>query len=246
MLPNGIIIYQSDRLEKETEEILKLGNEAPYRLKVTHNINSDYDGICDNAESYVSGENKKVLINKNTKLKIYKGDGSTFNDYGRIKQIFNDSILPYLTIKDGCSVQIDRKGPDPDRKDAYTMYTALEYKDGVAKTEAQIKKEKDQKAAAKQAAWNKNIANFKKKYGFDPSVNDVRYIVKVGRNLLGILDARNEWVDEYADNRNNKVTVKLVRDQGASKCYEFYWFNSAYFCGYFWVRNNIITSIRWR
>ena len=110
----------------------------------------------------------------------------------------------------------------------------------------------DQEAAAKakrdaanKAALNKSIANFKKKYGFDPSVNDVKYIVKVGRNLLGILDARNEWVDEYADNRNNKVTVKLEIDHGASKCYKFYWFNTAYFCGYFWVKNNVITSITW-
>lgn len=99
--------------------------------------------------------------------------------------------------------------------------------------------------AANKADLNKSIARFKNKYGFDPSVNNIKYIVKVGRNLLGILDARNEWVDEYADNRNNKVTVKLVRDQGASKCYEFYWFNTAYFCGHFWVRNNVITSITW-
>ena len=91
----------------------------------------------------------------------------------------------------------------------------------------------------------RKVAPFKKKYGFDPSVNDVRYIVKVGRNLLHILDARNEWVDEYADNRNNKVTVKLARDQGARKCYHFYWFNTAYYCGYFWVNNNVITSIHW-
>ncbi len=91
----------------------------------------------------------------------------------------------------------------------------------------------------------KKVASFKKKYGFDPSVNDVKYIVKVGRNVLGVVDDRNKWVDEYADNRNNKVTVKLEIDRGASKCYKFYWFNTAYFCGYFWVKNNVITSITW-
>ena len=92
----------------------------------------------------------------------------------------------------------------------------------------------------------KLVANFKKKYGFDPSVNDVKYIVKVGRNILNIVDARNEWVQEYSDNRNAKVSVKLSIDHGTSKCYDFYWMNGAYYMGFFWVKNNVITSVSWK
>ena len=117
--------------------------------------------------------------------------------------------------------------------------------DGHYYSKNTLVKKKEAKEAAAEKNFKAEIAKFKRKYGFDPSVNDVKYIVKVGRNLLGILDARNEWVDEYADNRNNKVTVKLEIDRGASKCYKFYWFNTAYFCGYFWVKNNVITSIHW-
>ena len=91
----------------------------------------------------------------------------------------------------------------------------------------------------------KKVASFKKKYGFDPSVNDVKYIVKVGRNVLGVVDDRNKWVDDYSDCRNCIVTVALAKDQGTSKCYKFYWMNGAYYMGYFWVRNNVITSIHW-
>ena len=241
ILPNGIIIYHSNKGEK-TDEYLNLGNKAPYRLKVVTS-NRSYDGICDNAESYVRGENKKIQINRSTELEIYKGNGDAFNDYGRIKQIFNDSILPYLTI-DNDVITITRKEPDPDRENVYTLYTALEYKDGVVKTEDQIKKENDRIATEKADAYRKALASFKKKYGFDPNVNDLKYIVKVGRNSIGVIDARNEWLKEYGEPLRS-IHVKLVKDQGTSKCYEFFSNAGAFYCGYFWVRNNVITSIYW-
>lgn len=240
ILPNGIIIYNSDKIEEKTEEYLKLGNTAPYRLRVVYGN----DGISDKAESYVNGEREKIQVNRDTELEIYKGDGSTFSDYGRIKQIFNDSILPYLTITEGCTVNIVRYEPDPDRKDLDIVYTALEYKDGVVRTEDQINKENDRIATEKAAVYNKSIASFKKKYGFDPSIDNVRAIVKVGRSVLGVIDARNEWLSEYG-NKLDQISVKLVKDNGASKCYEFYSGWGAFYCGYFWTRNDVITSIYW-
>ncbi len=89
----------------------------------------------------------------------------------------------------------------------------------------------------------KLVAPFKKKYGFDPSVYEIGYIVKAGRNILHIVNARNEWVQEYGD-RFYQIEVSLVKDQGTSKCYKFFWHGD--FCGYIWVRNNVITSITWR
>lgn len=236
ILPTGVIIYEQSYIQKEKEESLKLGNTAPYRLKV---VNMSDNGIRDNAKSYVSGENKKIMVNENTVLEIYKGDGSTFNDYGRIKQIFNDSILPYLTIKEGYSVKIYRKEPDN------TVYTALEYKDGVIKTEAQLKEEEDRA----EADYEKSIASFKKKYGFDPSVDSGSYVVKVGRNLIGVLDDRNEWITKYHKKLNRIgntgiITVSLRNDQGSRKCYNFYY--DGYYQGYIWVKNNIITSVSWK
>ena len=109
---------------------------------------------------------------------------------------------------------------------------------------------KEQKAneaaamAAEAKALNAKTANFKKKYGFDPSINNVRSIVKVGRNVLAVIDARNEWQIEYG-NKANQISVKLVKDQGANKCYEFYSKWGAFYCGYFWTNNNVITSIYW-
>ena len=91
----------------------------------------------------------------------------------------------------------------------------------------------------------RKVAPFKKKYGFDPSVNNVRSIIKVGRNVLAVIDARNEWQSEYG-NKANQISVKLVKDQGASKCYEIYSSWGAFYEGYFWTRNNVITSITWK
>ncbi len=153
------------------------------------------------------------------------------------------------------AVQWFRKAANQGNADAqYSLGYCYEKGEGIAKNMQKafewLEKARDAGSESAQKEienilLERKVAPFKKKYGFDPSVNDVRYIVKVGRNLLHILDARNEWVDEYADNRNNKVTVKLARDQGARKCYHFYWFNTAYYCGYFWVNNNVITSIHW-
>ncbi len=119
------------------------------------------------------------------------------------------------------------------------------YKNGTYTSNKQMAAAAAKRAAAEQADLKRSIANFKKKYGFDPSVNDVRYIVKVGRKFLDILNARKEWVDEYSDCRNCVVSVSLKRDYGTSKCYDFYWMNGAYYMGYFWVSNNVITSIHW-
>ena len=143
-----------------------------------------------------------------------------------MQKLLTEDLLPYFK-KD---VKIEKIGYYKDGK-----YTSLRQE-----TAAQAKRD-----AAKQADKNKSIANFKKKYGFDPSVDDVRYIVKVGRNLLHILDARKEWVYEYGNDRNALVTIELAKDQGARKCYKFYWYNTAYYMGYFWTRNNVITSIHW-
>lgn len=147
-----------------------------------------------------------------------------------MEKFIREDVIPY--IEDGNTSE-------------YTTPNG-KYEKGVFTSNKQTAEAESKRAAAEKAALNKSIANFKKKYGFDPSIDDVRYIVKVGRNILHVVDARNEWVQEYSDDRNAKVSVKLSIDHGASKCYDFYWMNGAYYMGFFWVRNNKITSITWR
>lgn len=145
------------------------------------------------------------------------------------EKFFSENVIPY--IEEG-------------NTSTYTTPNGV-YKNGVFTSNEQTAAANAKRAEAKDAARNKSIANFKKKYGFDPSVNSVRSIVKVGRNVIGVVYARNEWQSEYG-NKANQISVKLVKDQGASKCYEIYSSWGAFYEGYFWTRNNVITSVSWK
>jgi hypothetical protein len=145
------------------------------------------------------------------------------------EKFFSENVIPYI---------------ERGNTSTYTTPNGV-YKNGVFTSNEQTAAANAKRAEAKDAARNKSIANFKKKYGFDPSVNSVRSIVKVGRNLIGVVDARNEWLEEY-DSPLIGIRVKLVKDQGTSKCFEFYSNAGAFYCGYFWVRNNVITSVSWK
>lgn len=150
------------------------------------------------------------------------------NDYLHYNNSFN---LSYYYLDKPSHIVVSRKDADG----GYFF-------DGHFYSRKTLEKRKDAKEAGAKKDIKTELAKFKKKYGFDPSVNDVRYIVKVGRNILHIVDARNAWVQEYGD-RFYKITVSLVKDQGTNKCYKFFW--HGHFCGFFWVRNNVITSISW-
>ena len=149
------------------------------------------------------------------------------------EKFIREEVIPY--IEDGTS--------------KYVTYTTPngKFKEGVFTSNKQAAAAEAKRAAEKAAVINKSIASFKKKYGFDPSIKNVRSIVKVGRNVLGVVNARNEWIDEYAEgpDRNETIKVRLVKDQGISKCYEFFSVAGAFYCGYFWTRNDVITSIHW-
>ena len=178
-----------------------------------------------NKEKFTAPECSNISITSNSL------DFSKFTK-SEMEKLIREEVMPY--IEGGSS--------------EYATYTTPngKYEKGVFTSNDQAAAANAKRDAANKAALNKSIANFKKKYGFDPSVNDVKYIVKVGRNILNIVDARNEWVQEYGDNRNAKVSVKLDIDHGASKCYNFYWMNGAYYMGFFWVKNNVITSVSWK
>ena len=119
-----------------------------------------------------------------------------------------------------------------------------EWVDNKYETYYQIAARKEKEEAKEKAERYELIASFKKEYGFDPSINNVTYIVKPGRNILHVIDERNAWVYNYGESRLYTISCQLVQDRGASKCYKLWW--SGHFCGYCWVRNNIITSVQWR
>ena len=232
MLPNRILVTSDDGPNSKITEC------SPIYCLQTKNIS------ITEAEDYVYGKQDKLAVSRRAIIYINDQNNSYYYMPNGMQTLIKDSILPYLAISPNTEVEFACWERDKDHPSTATGHTVAAYKDGVLKTAAQIKKEREQKEAEKAAALNKSIASFKKKYGFDPSIDNVRAIVKVGRSVLGVIDARNEWLIEYG-NKLNQISVKLVQDNGASKCYEFYSGWGAFYCGYFWTRNDVITSIHW-
>ena len=223
--PNGKIVKTIwPPSENSTDPVYNMGN---FSFKT--NYSSTY--LSTIIETFAKNVNKEKFTAPSCREISITSDSLDFEKLSNseMEKFIREDVIPYIEKGD---------------KAEYTTPNG-KYKDGVFTSNRQMAAAEAKRDAANKAALNRSIASFKKKYGFDPSVNDVKYIVKVGRNLLGILDARNEWVDEFSDSRNSKVTVSLKRDYGTSKCYDFYWYNTAYYMGYFWVRNNVITSIHW-
>lgn len=121
-----------------------------------------------------------------------------------------------------------------------------EYYDGkciknrdVAKREEEEAAEKAKKAAAAKE-MRSYIAQFKKKYGFDPSAISYKNVIVPGRSW-NALAAWNEWCNSYG-NFTATIFVTLLRDSGSSKYYSF---GMGAYKGYFWITNGKITSVRW-
>ena len=89
------------------------------------------------------------------------------------------------------------------------------------------------------------IANFKKKYGFDPNSSG-RQVIKAGRKITA-LDAWGEWKREKYSKTSEFSDMpwkySLSIDHGESKCYDLVFNLSVK--GYAWVKNGVITSVVW-
>ena len=212
-------------------------DDQPFCLKLRYGTAKEKDDkILIEADSYTG---KLELLLKKATPEHYD-----YKELDGIEKIIKEKVIPYISVQDGVEMKIGYVARF-DAMNNYVEYVAT-YKNGVFLGQKETEQAEAKKAAAEKAAHNAKTVSFKKKYGFDPSVNNIKYIVKVGRNILNIVDARNEWVQEYGDDRNAKVSVKLSIDHGASKCYDFYWMNGAYYMGFFWVKNNVITSVSWK
>ncbi len=112
----------------------------------------------------------------------------------------------------------------------------LSYTDGEKRKSEIVEqedKEREQARREREAAISAEIAKFKKKFGFDPTNVDPKWLFKPGRSFAAI----EEWLEW-----NDRSRIKLSIDHGNSKCYDFssYWYR-----GYFWVTNGVVTSVVW-
>lgn len=97
--------------------------------------------------------------------------------------------------------------------------------------------EESKKEAAKEKALNAEINKFKSKYGFDPTL--IKAGLKVGKKITTV-NAWNDWLNSHG---YENYSFKLSQDRGSSKCYRFYYRGEQ--AGFFWVKNDVITSVSW-
>ena len=115
------------------------------------------------------------------------------------------------------------------------------YENGIYTTNKQAAAANAKEKAESEAVLNKSIAEFKKQYGFNPD-RGIQDIIKVGRKVQSVVDARNRWLDKMKSYRS-RIYLKLEIDHGNSKCYNFY--TGLSYQGYFWETNGVITSVGW-
>ena len=115
-------------------------------------------------------------------------------------------------------------------------------------SESNIEKKKNASSARSEAESARKkqayIAQFKKKYGFDPSTitfNNYNNVIAKGRSWNALV-AWNEWCSSYGS-YIQEIYVNLISDYGSSKYYSF---SMGEYKGYFWISNGRISSITWR
>ena len=120
-------------------------------------------------------------------------------------------------------------------------------KDALANMQA----EQDKKDKAGQA----KVAQFTKRFGFDPTKKSIKQLVTAGRDFQLLRDylifLNSDGDLKY--HSGGKYAINLSIDKGASKCYDLIkgntlggneLFNRVRLC-YFWVKNGKISSVSW-
>ena len=227
--PNGKIVnidWQADWQGFKT--VYNTGN---YILKPT----SCREGAIDVIETFVKNVDEEKFVAPGCSDFSITSDSIDFSKLSNseTEKFFSENVIPYIEVGNTST---------------YTTPNGV-YKNGVFTSNEQTAAANAKRAETRNANMNKSIATFKKKYGFDPSVDNARYVVKVGRNLIGVVDDRNEWITEYHKELNRIgntgiIKVSLDIDHGSRKCYKFYY--NDYYQGFIWVRNNVITSVSWK
>ena len=227
--PNGKIVKtNSGLIDWPVYTVYNMGN---YILKPT----SCREGPINVIETFAKNVDEEKFVAPGCSDFSITSDSIDFSKLSNseTEKFFSENVIPY--IEEG-------------NTSTYTTPNGV-YKKGVFTSNEQTAAANAKRAETRNANMNKSIANFKKKYGFDPSVDNARYVVKVGRNLIGVVDDRNEWLNEYHKDLDRyfqlgKISVSLDVDYGSRKCYKFYY--DDYYQGFIWVKNNIITSVSWK
>lgn len=141
-----------------------------------------------------------------------------------IEKYISEEVIPFIESGDKC---------------VYTTDWG-KYKNGVFTSNKEVEAAKKARAAAAAKEMRSYIAQFKKKYGFDPSAISYKNVIVPGRSW-NALAAWNEWCNSYG-NFMETIYVTLLRDSGSSKYYSF---GMGAYKGNFWITNGKITSVRW-
>lgn len=167
----------------------------------------------------------------------YKGITSNTIDLSKltnqeIEKLIANEVLPHMNRYE----LIITGNAYPNQK--IGVFREGKYTSRKQELEAEAKKEAEDKAAEQ-----RYIAQFKKKYGFNPATISLKNVIAPGRSWSA-LAAWNDWCKSYGP-VGSTLFAKLIRDNGSSKCYSFSLGYSNEYEGYFWIRNGKITSVTW-
>ena len=156
-----------------------------------------------------------------------------------IEKLLQDEVFPYMNKP----YELILKGNiEIDGTTLHNMKIGV-LKEGKFTTELERIEAEAKKEAEDKAAEQRYIAQFKKKYGFNPATISLKNVIAPGRSWSA-LAAWNDWCKSYGP-VGSTLFAKLIRDNGSSKCYSFSLGYSNEYEGYFWIRNGKITSVTW-
>lgn len=209
----------------------------------------------DNFKYNVGGKFEELLKSRDFSKNLYVSEAwcIIFNDLTpetlpekEVERLIREKIVPVLGEMKYTVVSADSNSKvlgefgkfDKDGFNCHDCdYSYLSESNIEKKQNASIAKSKAESARNKRAY----IAQFKKKYGFDPSTISYKNVIAPGRSWNALV-AWNEWCGSYGV-VFQEIFVKLISNSGSSKYYSF---GIGEYKGYFWINNGRISSIIWR
>ena len=170
-------------------------------------------------------------------------------------KLIQDELLPlvplerqnYITIYLVESFGSDYIGNNKTKFGTFRDGVYTSDKDALAKIQAEQN--------AKDKAGQAKVAQFTKRFGFDPTKKSMKQLVTAGRDYQ-LLREYIIFLNSDGDlkyHSGGKYALNLSIDRGTSKCYDLIWgnslggnelFNRKVLC-YFWVKNGKISSVSW-
>ena len=129
------------------------------------------------------------------------------------------------------------------------------FSDGIYTSDKDALAKKQTEQNAKDKVGQAKVAQFTKRFGFDPTKKSIKQLVTAGRDFQLLRDylifLNSDGDLKY--HSGGKYAINLSIDKGTSKCYDLIkgntlggneLFNRVRLC-YFWVKNGKISSVSW-